>query len=389
MDNHNETDMAAPSVTNEDVLLVIKIIKKALEYRPQLAKEVTGKAYLALSDEERAIEDITPRIAIHYADEARQIPILFFRFVGDGIPIVEAFFYPMEAVYSFLTEARNIVRHFSPPERSVEEIEKVAFEHVIDMTLIMFDNFYQRAGLMMDSFTEEVIEQWRRQKSQDGMRHNAEQGIPPVRYKEKFLEKTVEYYAKQVLNLWKFQGQTRENWRKINLAIEYEAIYKHWRRLGNLSSDDDWRFYAKVEKFKDTPDDLLDKLANTDRFNEEEVKRKISELALEHAARRVSLIKKDGVGESIYKKRRDGIKVTGYSIQQLFNFLKEGRELKAQIEAAQQPSAQGESGNSLDQDSDSALTKKAKLLEQNINFVKEHSAQPQEQNQHSTQTEKT
>src|SRR5205085_9521605 len=81
----------------------------------------------------------------------------------------------------------------------------------------------------------------------------------------------------------------------------------------------DWREYAKIEKFSDTPDDLLDKLENSDA-------EKTSFLALEHAARRAGLLKvcQD---EKILEKRAQQIKVTGYTPRQLQNFLEEGKKL--------------------------------------------------------------
>src|SRR5947209_16391068 len=131
------------------------------------------------------------------------------------------------------------------------------------MTLIMIDNFYRRGELMMDSFTYEVIAQWRIQNSQNAIQYHAERGNILEKSKDPKLENLLKIYTKDVLELWKFQGQTQENWRKLRLAEEYDAVYKHWKRLSKILSEEDWREYANAGKFQDTPDDLLDKLNNS------------------------------------------------------------------------------------------------------------------------------
>ncbi len=65
--------------------------------------------------------------------------------------------------------------------------------------------------------------------------------------------------------------------------------------------------FAKSGRFQDTPDDLLKKLEDSDRFDAEAIGSKLSELAVEHAARRVGLIKKSSVSESAIKNRQKGI----------------------------------------------------------------------------------
>jgi hypothetical protein len=99
-----------------------------------------------------------------------------------------------------------------------------------------------------------------------------------------------------------------------------------------VGEGDEWKEYAKAGSFHDTPDDLLAKLGNIDRRDDKTSESRVSGLALEHAARRVSLIKKR-VSESVLGRRKKGIKVTGYSHAKLFEFLKHGRELKAHLKA--------------------------------------------------------
>jgi len=273
------------SMSEQDALLAIEILKKALEYRPQIQKAILGDELEALPPDEKANEWFSPRVSIQYVGEGGNIPSLYFRFIGAEAPIVEALFYPIEAVYFFLTEARSYARWISKPEVTEEEIEKIAFDGAIDMTLIMIENFYRRAELMMGNFTYEVIAQWRTQNRQDVIQYHAEQGNILERRKDSTLENLLKIYTKDVLQLWKYQGQTRENWRKLVLSEEYGPILKHWKRLSKMmSEDEDWQEYVKAGKFHDTPDDLLKKLADIDRRDAQTIDLKMSELAIEHAA---------------------------------------------------------------------------------------------------------
>jgi hypothetical protein len=117
-----------------------------------------------------------------------------------------------------------------------------------------------------------------------------------------------------------------------------------------MSNDEsiNWRDYAKNEKHKDTPDDLLNKLLDVDRSTDETTSNKISELAIEHAARRVGIIKKSGVSEYARNKRKEGVKVSDYSSQQLFTFLKEGKDIKQKVEENAKMAAQMETEDSFE-----------------------------------------
>lgn len=75
-----------------------------------------------------------------------------------------------------------------------------------------------------------------------------------------------------------------------------------------MCSDVDWREYAKIQKFQDTPDDLLDKLIDIDRRDDKTTDNRVSELAIEHAARRVSLIKKSRRSRIYNQKEETGDK---------------------------------------------------------------------------------
>lgn len=378
------------SIKLEDAKLAVEILKKALEHRPYIKKVALGQEFLALSNEDRLNEMITPRIGLFNVDEAGDLPGLFFRFVGDESPIVEVFFYPFEAILSFLSEARYYIQQLNLPNHTDNEKEKGAIDRAIDMTIIMIDNLYGRAKLMIDSFTAEVIAQWHLQDRKNLLHYLAASGDSVPRQKDTSLADTVEAYAQEVVKLWEYLGQTYENWQKIRFAEAYEGILKHWKLLGKMVGDDDWREYAKAgKKFQDTPDDLLDKLIDIDRRDYRTAELRLSELAIEHAARRVSLIKKHGVSVSILNQRKKGVKATGYSIGQLFEFLRQGRELMAKAKADQEALAQEKVLNSHEQDADSAQAEKVKSLEQKIKFVQSKTGESVEPNGSSAQEEKS
>jgi hypothetical protein len=353
----------------EDAQLAVEIFKKALEYRPQIKPAIVGDEYRALSNEDRLKEMLTPRIGLAYADEKKIIPCLFFRFVGDESPVVEAFYYPYEAILSFLSEARSFARWVSSPNIDDEQLRKIAFERTIDMTIIMLDHLYRRSELMMDSFVSEVITQWRIENWQRAIQYRAEQGESLPKRKDKSLDSMLAYYTRQVIELWKWQGQSAENLRKLQLAKEYDSIYRHWNRLSNITDDDDWREYAKTKKFHDTPDDLLEKLENLDRSDKQGKEYRLSELAIEHTARRVGLIKKHGVSDSVLNRRKKGLKVSGYSAGHLFECLKSGRELLARLETQEELLARERQGTSPEPKQESAQVERLKSLEQKIVLI--------------------
>jgi hypothetical protein len=345
--------MEAP-ISDEDGKLALEIFKQALSFRPQIKKAILGEALLALPEEERLKERLTPRISISYFGDNKDIPSLYLRLNGIMLPVVEVFFYPFEAICSFLDTARLHVEQVSSPERPDEEKEKAASDRALEMTLIMIDSVFQRTDLMTDSFISEVITQWHIQNRKNFQNYYAGLGNPIPRQKDNSMEDILKIYNKELLRFWKYQGQGYESAQKINLAEEYEVVYEHWKLLSKTSRENEnWRQYAKAGIFEDTPDDLLDKLENTDRLNSDAVDKTISELAIEHAARRVRLIKKSGVSESALNQRKKGIRVTDFTSTYLFILLGEGRELLAQFKEAEAALEQEEKPLSLESDGDS------------------------------------
>ncbi len=328
--------MEEQRISDDDGKLAADIFKQALNFRPYIKKAILGDDLVALSEEERIKERLTPRVAVTYFGENGDIPCLYLRFVGSTIPVADVYFYPFEAISVFLDHLRAQVKQIMP-ERTDEEKEKAAIDRAVEMTIIMIDSIFQRVELMTDSFVTEVMNAWHIYNRKNLQHVYAERGNSVPRQKDKSLDEAINGYAKDVSLFWQSHSKGYENWRKTALAKEYEAIYIHWRTLYKMSRENEnWRQYAKAGTFEDTPDDLLEKLENTDRLDNKAVENTVSELAIEHTARRIGLIKKSRVSESILKQRKNGVRVTGYTSTQLFIFLKEGRDIIAQLKAMQQ-----------------------------------------------------
>jgi hypothetical protein len=370
----------------QDAFLCTEILKKVLELRPMIREGIVGDKWINLSRDEKIQEMLTPRFTFFFVDLEKKVPAFFLRFV-DTEPVLEASFYPYPAMLVFLDEARTRVESFQPPVPDQKAKDEIIHDYTLEMTLILVDNIYRRVSITSDSFPLEVIGQWRNNKKEEIVQFHSERGEQIPAYKETLLDLAINTYRKEILAHWKYQGQTRDNWRKVWLADEYEGTYNHWNLLLKLFNDErsDWREYAKAGKFQDTPDDLLNKLMDVDRSSEETTKMKVSELAIEHAARRVGLIKKRGIGEFARKKRKDGITISDYSSQQLFNFLKEGREIRETVKKNQEALAKIETEPSFMQIDQAALIEKQKVLEQKIDFIQKESEKQLEQRAQSAQ----
>jgi hypothetical protein len=348
----------------EDAAIAIDIFRKALTFRPQIQQKGFGEGFVGMSLQQLIAEMLQPRVMVLHMGPSGKFPCLFFRFVGDESAVVEAVFYPYEAILSFLYQSRSYFQWLNLPDCSEDEKESLACGQAVEMTLIMIDSFHRRSELMMDSFVSEVIAQWRLNRTENFLHFQAERGEAIPRGKNPALSVAVQSYAREVTQFWKYQSRAYGGGQKVRFVEEYEDVYTHWKLLSKLLSEDGWREYAKAGKFQDTPDDLLKKLENTDRSDEGAVDVRISDLALEHAGRRARLVNKRGISKSIIRQRKAGIRVTGYTTAQLFNILREGRQIierVKEIEAMRKSneplsnSGQEERPQPLEQIGDSAL----------------------------------
>jgi len=324
--------MKEPNIAN-DIELPVAIFLEALSFRPHIRRRSSGEHFSAITLEQIETEILPPGMQVLFLGQDGRVPCLFFRFVGDVSPIVEAILYPIEPIRSFLAESRAHFQLLNLTERTQESIEKLARKMAVEMTLIMIDSFSLRSGLMMDSFVWEVMGQWYVQHSKNIRHWTAERGdsIPKgMNPRVKQLADILQQYARKVSKFWRHQSETYEGGDKIRLADEYDRLYAHWKILRTISSERSWREYARANH-PDTPDDLLEQMENTDRGDGMMISQTVSALALEHAARRAGLIKQRGVSEGVRKQRRAGIKVSGYTSTQLFEFLQQGRQLRNRL----------------------------------------------------------
>ena len=375
-------------ISMEDAYLAVEVLKKALEERHFYREAIIGKKYLDMSKENQQRENLTKRACFHFLDEEKKLPILFYRFVGDESPIAETFFYPFEAILFFLQEARQIVE-IQNSNLTAEERNEIIFRYTLEMTLLLIDNFYRRIELLMDFISIEIVGQWHRNKIRDVQHFHLSQGNKAPKQNDQLLDLTINRYRKELIQFWKYQGQSRDNWRKLTLAEQYDILMPHWNFISKASNDEnmDWRTYAKAGQFEDTPDDLLKKLGNSERMDAAATKLRISELALEHAARRAGFIKMKSVSDYARNKRKEGVQVSDYSSQLLFSYLKEGRDLKQKIKETEIIAAQVETELNFEQVSDVALEKKRKHSERKYKFILDKTEKQLEQKAKSAQKE--
>lgn len=359
MENEN-SEIQVEEISQEDFEIIVKIIEKALTYRDHIKDTMSVEEFYVLTDEEKVDETLTNRVDKWYLGN---LPCIFFRFVGSQSPLITANFYPVEAVANFLDETRRKHKHFRTDDQTDEDIENLAFEDAVDMFLILIDNFWQRGMLMMDSFVDETIAQWQYTNYKRYLRNNIAVGnkIEPIKYNT--VNEAVDIYSKKLKAHWEQHGQNEESWKKVRLFEEYEPIYKHWKMvLLVYKKDGNWREYAKTNGFEDCPDDLLNKFENTSSS-------KLYQIAMEHAGRRVGLLKQTGVKKSALVKRSEGVHITDYTYQQLKGFENEGKKLAEKIEKVRE----------FEQQREILKVKSRKLVENNLKYIKEENQKLLEQ----------
>ncbi len=316
------------TIPEKDAPIILDIIDKTIEVM-NLEPLMSDEEFTTLSTEKRYEEFITRRVCyFKFTDEVRCI---FIRFVGDETPLAQAMFFPIEAVWSFLDTARN---YFNTPGTTLtaEEIEEFSFNKAVNMFCIMLRNIYPRFMATMHAITDETINEWYRQENESFREYRASQGefIPSNEpAAKKVRQNIIKDYGNEVKNIWEGEKKRFENYQKLRFAEEYEKLYEHWDTISLLyRSKKDFLGYAKRDGFEDTPDDLLDEMKGSHH-------RGISLKALEHAARRVSLINPDTVDEEILEKRKNGIQASGFSEATLYKYNDEGKKILEMLKSQQ------------------------------------------------------
>lgn len=393
------------SMTEEEAKLSLKVIKEALKDRKWITEGIFGKDWEALSEEQKLEEFRTSRVSKCYVDRGRAVPGIFVRVSDDHGALVEAFVYPVDAGVIFLREARTIAVSNPREDPSPEAVEKDVFNIAVSMMLAFIDQIFNRTSLWMEEMITETVLYWCTVRDQYVHERNALRGRASKKPKQTAMKQFIEESARRRLQIWEAAAESSIRLKKANFVDHYEELLRHWQRIAKMAGQDerDWAEYAKAGKFADTPDDLLSRLMNIDRTDSEAAKAIVSKLALEHAARRSKLFKTFGVSKWALSKRESGIYVTGYSTQQLYKFLKEGKEVRKLIEAnkeifaknAKQPkltkvksSRKVQPPRSPERHLESAKVKSTKLPERNLKSAKVKSAKSVEQNQRSAKVKK-
>lgn len=314
-----------PPYSEKDIETARRIFRRTIDYfnipdepSPETIKEfIRGDGTVDLSK--------TPIVVIRKWENGETFLNMAFFF--NDVMTVLADYNPIVSILDFLGEARQLIAN-SFPTWSDDEKEKHAELEAFKMTIMLFSRLYPRWNLTMQNFVSEVIQAWFIEWRKWEAQVYSESGIKPFPVSEtKLFRGLLKEYENDLLKLWLDVPDRKLEEKKIQFAREYPSILKHWQklRLWCRNRDADWREYAKAGKFLDTPDDLLDKLENSDAD-------KTFHLALEHGARRVGLLKLSQDAH-ILEKRAKQIRLTGYTPRQLMNFLEEGETLLGEMHA--------------------------------------------------------
>jgi hypothetical protein len=79
-------------ISVEDGALAIEIFLRALTFRPQIQQKTFGQDFAGVSIQQIIPEILQPRVMVLHMGPAGKFPCLFFRFVGNESPVVEAIF---------------------------------------------------------------------------------------------------------------------------------------------------------------------------------------------------------------------------------------------------------------------------------------------------------
>lgn len=227
MENNEKAELIINSIPEKDAYIVLEISEKAIEVM-NINEQISDVEFAALTEHERYIERITPRIEKFKLNE--KLSTIFIRFVGDETPIAEALFYPIEAVWTFLNTGRN---YFNTPGTTLteDEIEKSAFNKAVDMFSIMLRTIYPRVMTTISSMTDETISEWYRQQNEDFREYYSRQGVivPDNQPNIKKVQKEIfNDHNKQVSGVWERYRKNNENFQKMRFAEQYEKLKEHF-----------------------------------------------------------------------------------------------------------------------------------------------------------------
>ena len=314
-----------PPYTTEDVELALRIFQRAIEHFKIPDESTLGSVKEYLREDGTIDFDRTPIVTVRKWENG--VPFLNMVFFYGGNLTVLAEYNPLVSILDFIGEARRMFDSRYP--FWTDEKRQASTEHeAFYMTVTLLSRIYPRMNLAMQNFVSEVIQAWDIRWRKFEARVASEVGIKPLAVSEtKIFRSLLKEYSDDLLKLWLNSPDKRSEDKKKQFAQEYQSILKHWRKLREWcrKGDMDWREYAKPGKFSDTPDDLLDKLEDSEAGQ-------TSHFALEHAARRAGLFKVTR-DDKILKKRAQQIEVTGYTPRQLLTFLNEGEKLLGEMHA--------------------------------------------------------
>jgi hypothetical protein len=327
------------------------------------AVQIVAKAF-ELAEIDNYAEYFDPQNPQQLRDTQRPVPpilkvdtphgpclYLLFR-VGERL-IADAHFNPIAAAEEFMKIAREMVMSWAQYyDFSRQEIEEAVFTQASDMLCNMLLVIHPRIELTSGYLIHEIYDLQSSATKDMEEKYAASQGKPlqfrsGSEFREAVYRKQTSAIKQLYSKTWGGSMSTVEatDKQKIEFARHYQTLHQYWAnvlRLYIADPEGDWQDKAKKEE-PDTPDDLLERLANPDadfeqqELSQEEVDKLIDgqssypnavfALALEHSARRAKIQKLKGCDPATLLTRRRGIPVTGHKPSALYKLLREGKAL--------------------------------------------------------------
>ncbi|HEV7376812.1 MAG TPA: hypothetical protein VGN95_19005 [Pyrinomonadaceae bacterium] len=251
------------------------------------------------------------------------LPILYIRIFGEDCWRLDATFDPMQAAGSFAGRALAVVQDMKSAGQVItdEWERKFVIAQSAQMLEAAFRKLQGRIEITIESFLDEVFWNWGELWYECAAEDSSLQGfkvkrLPFAKRKEEQRKK----HKDDIDALWADDTlEVLSDQKKQLLALYYENTLEHWKEMERMQVGlKDWRRYIRAGDMSDITDDLIADFENG--VN-------ISDIAIEHAARRAKLYNVFDVRDKRLEKRRIGIEDSGYSRARLFELKKEGEKL--------------------------------------------------------------
>ncbi len=252
------------------------------------------------------------------------LPFLFLRmFKKDGGWLGEAKCDLMGPAVYFVGETLSILIGFKDTGGAItdEDAREFVIRKSANVLKSALTNLQDRIEITIKSYLQEVFCDWAELWYEYHAESNSLLGFQPKRFSfAKHKETILKQHEEEIRAMWA-DDSSKEllDLKKKILFLKYKVTLEHWKEMERLQlKGKNWRRYVRADDMSDITDDLIEDF---------ERGANISGIAIEHAARRTGLYNVFDVKEKRLKKRKMGIKDSGYSRSRLFTLKSEGEKL--------------------------------------------------------------